>query len=74
MLVKGTLLQQKRIFKQIFHSIWWRHFPSCGNRFLLFNLFFLQVEPSLKLVEANLFEKDFVSVERIFHSVETVFF
>ena len=41
-------------------------FLSCGNRFLLSNLFFLQVKTSLKLVEKNFFGKDFVAVERDF--------
>ena len=42
-------------------------FRSCRNRFLLFNLFFFyKWKPSLKLVETNLFGKDFVPVERDF--------
>ena len=41
-------------------------FLSCGNRFLLFILFFFLQKPSLKLVETNLFWKDFVPVERDF--------
>ena len=51
-------------------------FLSCGDRFLLFNLvfFFYKREPSLKLMETNLFGKDFVPVKRDVHQVETVFF
>ena len=42
-------------------------FLSCGNRFLLFNLFcFYKWKPSLKLVETNLFGKDIVPVEKDF--------
>ena len=46
----------------------------CGDRFLLFNLFFYKRKPLLKLVETNLFGKGFVPVERDVHPVETVFF
>ena len=44
-----------------------RDFLSCGNRFVLFNLFFFyKWKPSVKLVETNLFGKNFVPVERGF--------
>ena len=39
-------------------------FLSCGNRFLLFNIFILQVETF-----TNLFGKDFVAVERDFQPI-----
>ena len=48
-------------------------FLSCGNGFLLFNLFFYKWKPSLKLVETNLFGKDFVPVEMDFVPVERDF-
>ena len=41
-------------------------FLSCGNRFLLFNIFFYKWKPLLKLVGTNLFGKDFVQVESDF--------
>ena len=51
------------------------HFLSCGNRFLLFNIFFYKWKPPLKLVETHFFggmtlfplaEKDFLSSENSF--------
>ena len=48
-------------------------FLSCGNGFLLFNLFFYKWKPSLKLVETNLFGKDFVPVESDFPRSENCF-
>ena len=39
-------------------------FLSCGNRFLLFNIFILQVETF-----TNLFGKDFAAVERDFQPI-----
>ena len=41
-------------------------FLSCGNRFLLFNLFFLQVETFTEISGNKFFEKGFVLVERDF--------
>ena len=65
-----------------------RYFLSSGNVFL--NKFFIPYggggfpcliffstsgrKPSLKLVEVNLFGKDFIPAERDFHPVVTVFF
>ena len=43
-------------------------FLSCGNCFLLFNLFFFKWKLTLELVETNLFRKG------IFSPVKTVFF
>ena len=51
------------------------HFLSCGNRFLLFNLFFNKGQLSLKLEETHYFwgeilfpltERDFLSGENCF--------
>ena len=41
-------------------------FLSRGNRFLFFNLLFLQVETFPKLRETNFFGKDFALAERDF--------
>ena len=41
-------------------------FLSCRHRFLLFTIFFYKRKPSLKLVETNLFGKNFVPVGRDF--------
>ena len=75
LLVKVIFVQQKRVFERIFHSAWWRRIlclVETGFSYLIF--FFYKRKPSLKLVETNLFGKDFVSVERDVHPVETVFF
>ena len=71
LLVRGIFVQREHILNEF---VWWRrifymvetNFMSCRNRFLLFNIFFCKWKPSLKLVETNLFGKDFVPVERDF--------
>ena len=51
-----------------------RDFLSCGNRFLLFEFFFLQVETFTEISGKKLFGKDFVPVERDFPLSGTCFF
>ena len=68
LLVKGIFCPAETYFSADFSfRIVDMYFKSCGNRFLLFNLFFFyKWKPSLKLVETNLFGKDYVPIEKDF--------
>ena len=60
---------RKRILKRIFYSVWWRRtFCLVETIFSYFNFFLFKWKVSLKLMEINLFGKDFVPVESDFPS------
>ena len=66
LLVKGTFVWRKRIFKRIFYSVCWRRVLCLVKTVFSYLIFFYKWKLLLKLLETNLFEKDFVPVERNF--------